>query len=276
VLVHLHAGVGDIGAFDERLGPWRRSLLAGSLSMADRVVSVSAAGAVEIERRFGVSGVVVVPNAAPPVPAAGFPEPPNGAAVRMLYLGGFADPAKGGAVVLAALEPLLRAHPVLEFQLAGPGDPPAALLRLARTEPRVRWLGWLDEAGKDAACRAADVVIFPSITEGLPVALLEAMAYGRAIVASRAGGMPEVLTDGDDAVLIPIQDPDALVAAITRLADDAEERHRLGRAAAARTARLNDIEVTGRLLTLYGEALAVSIGPRTAARQPASSSRQGP
>jgi glycosyltransferase involved in cell wall biosynthesis len=262
VLVHLHAGVGDIAAFDERLGPWRRRLLAGALGMANRVVSVSAAGAAEIERRFGVCGVVVVPNAAPPAPPPGAPGAPGRGAIRILYIGGFDDAAKGGAVLLAALEPLLRAHAGVLVDVAGPGDAPAALLRLARSEPRVRWLGWLDEAAKHAAYRAADVVIFPSITEGLPVALLEAMAHGRAIIASRAGGMPEVLTHGEDAVLVPAGAPDALVAAIVCLAGDASERHRLGRAAAARTVRLNDVEVTGRLLALYRDALEAPLSPR--------------
>lgn len=260
VLVHVHAGAGDIAAFHERLGPWRRRLLARALGMADSVVSVSTAGAAEIERRFGVRGVVVVPNAAPPAPAQAAGESRAGRAVRVLYVGGFDDPAKGGDTVVAALERLLRTDAAVEVDVAGPGDAPGSLLRLARTDARVRWLGWLDEPAKDAAFRRADVVIFPSLTEGLPVALLEAMTYERAIVASRAGGMPEILTDGQDALLIPVGDPDALVAAITRLADDPEERDRLGRAAVARTARLNDVEVTARLLALYDAALEGATG----------------
>ena len=74
----------------------------------------------------------------------------------------------------------------------------------------------------------------PSLWEGLPLALLEAMHAGTAIVASRTSGIPEAITDGVDGLLTPPGDEVALRDALVRLLPDASERARLGAAALAR------------------------------------------
>ena len=76
----------------------------------------------------------------------------------------------------------------------------------------------------------------PSLSEGLPLALLEAMFAGRAIVASAVGGIPEVITNDREGLLVPPSDPEALAAALRRLLDDPALRIRLGRAAQVRAA----------------------------------------
>ena len=249
VILHVHSGVGDIQAFDGRLGGLSRRLFRRAFASADRVLSVSAAGAREIERRFGRQGIEVVLNAAPLV---SLPEETDGTGdgVRLIYLGGFANPVKGGHVLLEALPAVLGAREVSAVTLAGPGEPPGGTNGLL-AEPRLRWVGWLDEEAKARELAAADIFLLPSTSEGLPVALLEAMSYGRAIVATRAGGMPEVLSDGEEAVLVTPGDPDALARAVRALAADPDRRRRLGRAARDRAERLNEHEVSGRLDRIY-------------------------
>jgi glycosyltransferase involved in cell wall biosynthesis len=83
--------------------------------------------------------------------------------------------------------------------------------------------------------------------------LLEAMSWGCAIVATRVGGVPEILTDGEDSLLVQPGDPDELERALVRLAGDARLRARLGAAARARAERLNSDEVCGRLDAVYRE-----------------------
>lgn len=78
---------------------------------------------------------------------------------------------------------------------------------------------------------AADVFVLSSIREGLPVSLLEAMAAGKGIVATRVGGIPDAVADGKSALLVEQDDPAALAGAIARLLDDRELRGRLGEAA---------------------------------------------
>ena len=251
VVLHVHSGVGDIEKFDRRLGRVSRQLFRRAFASADRVLSVSTAGAREVERRFGRSGVEVVPNAAPLVPLLGDERVGSRADARLLYVGGFANPVKGGHVLLDALPDMLAVHG-LTAVLAGPGEPPPRSHGLL-AHPAVHWAGWLDESAMARELSHADIFVLPSISEGLPVALLEAMSYGRAIVATRAGGVPEVLTEGRDAVLVSPGDAAALSQAVRALATDPELRGRLGRAARSRAERLNEHEVSRRLDRIYRE-----------------------
>ena len=262
VLLQLHAGAGDIDAFAARLGPLRRALLGWALRAADAVVSVSAPGARRIEESFGARDVVVIPNAAPPVrePSAASAKrgTGDGSGCQVLYMGGFVNPAKGGAVLVDALPGLLDACPGVSFVLAGTGEPPPALVELARQRPEVSWAGWLDADAKAELLSRCDVFAMPSLSEGMPIALLEAMAYGCAIVASDVGGIPDVVADGTQAILVPPADPPALTAAIAHAVADAELRERLGRAASARADDFEAGAVYDRLAAVYDRLLASS------------------
>ena len=262
VLLQLHAGAGDIDAFAARLGPVRRALLGWALRAADAVVSVSGPGARRIEENFGATDVVVIPNAAPPVDetatVAAVPSNANGARWRVLYMGGFVNPAKGGAVLVEALPDLLDACPGAEIVFAGTGEPPEDLVELARRRDDVTWAGWLDREAKAEQLSRCDVFVMPSLSEGMPIALLEAMAYGRAIVASDVGGIPDVVADGAQAILVPPADPPALTAAVARAVADAGLRERLGEAAGVRAADFEASAVYDRLAAVYDRLLAAS------------------
>jgi len=82
--------------------------------------------------------------------------------------------------------------------------------------------------------QAFDVFVLSSLHEGVPMALLEAMALGVPIVASRVGGIPEILEDSREAVLVPAKDPEALARGIGVVAGSSELRAELIRAARAR------------------------------------------
>jgi glycosyltransferase involved in cell wall biosynthesis len=79
-----------------------------------------------------------------------------------------------------------------------------------------------------------DVVVVPSHTEGMSNALLEAMAMGRAVIATAVDGNLDVVSDGVTGLLVPPRDPAALAAALVRLVDDPERARQMGRAARAR------------------------------------------
>ncbi|MDQ2766608.1 MAG: glycosyltransferase family 4 protein, partial [Gemmatimonadota bacterium] len=85
---------------------------------------------------------------------------------------------------------------------------------------------------------AGDLFTMPSLSEGLPLALVEAMSFGLPVVVTRVGGVPEVVTDGVEGFLVPPSDPSALAAALDALLDDAPRRQQMG--AAARTRALRD------------------------------------
>jgi glycosyltransferase involved in cell wall biosynthesis len=245
VVLHVHAGPGDLTEFLGRLGPVRRRILARACAACDRMLSVSASSAATLRERLIDREIIVVPNAPPPIP----PAPPRARSeeISILYLGGFENPIKGGAVLLEALPEVLRRNPRAQALLAGPGEPPGDL------PERVVWRGWLDEEAKDRVFREADIFVLPSLSEGLPVALLEAMSRELPIVASRVGGVPEVIADGVEAVLVEAGDASVLADALTSLIEDPERRRALGSAAVGRVRRLADDDVYGRLDRIYAE-----------------------
>jgi glycosyltransferase involved in cell wall biosynthesis/peptidoglycan/xylan/chitin deacetylase (PgdA/CDA1 family) len=262
VVLQFHSGGVDIGRFWAALDPFSRAIIGAAFRRVDQVLTVSAAGAEVIHREMAIEGVRVIPNPAPAVPEDHTRLPAADVPPEVLYLGGFANPAKGGRVLLDAVG-RLPADPGFELVLAGPGALPTGDGDLLRGRGHMRWAGWLEAGEKLSALQAADVVVLPSISEGLPIALLEAMAHGRAVVAARTGGIPELVTDGENGVLVDAGDAAGLAEALVALAADRPRRERLGRAARQRVERLNGEEVFGRLDTLYRD-LAGAAGGRPA------------
>ena len=111
----------------------------------------------------------------------------------------------------------------MTFRIAGDGPLKAALLRQA--PPNAKLLGRLADVRPLLA--AADVFAVPSRREGQGMAALEAMASGVPLVAARVGGLADMLVDGETALLVPPDDPDALAAALSRLQSDSRLRQKL-------------------------------------------------
>jgi glycosyltransferase involved in cell wall biosynthesis len=78
--------------------------------------------------------------------------------------------------------------------------------------------------------RAADLVVHPSHEEGFPNTILEAMAAGKAVVATNVGGIPEAVMDGETGILVPPRRPDRLAEALLALLNDPERAARMGKA----------------------------------------------
>jgi len=117
---------------------------------------------------------------------------------------------------------------------------------------RVTFVGSRDDVA--ALLPAFDVFALSSRFEGLPIALLEAMAAGRACVATPVGGVPEVVTDGVDGVLVPPGDADAFAAALAGLLADPDRRAALGEKAAARSGDFRLDVAVRRLAEIYDSA----------------------
>jgi glycosyltransferase involved in cell wall biosynthesis len=143
---------------------------------------------------------------------------------------------KGHATLLRSLEKLRAAGVDLLVLVAGDGPQRGELERQARElsldDRLVRFLGARTDV--DRLLRAADFFVLPSDTEGLPLSVLEAMAHGLPVVASRVGGIPELIEHDEHGLLVPPGDPIALADAIRRLSDDPSLRRRLGDAARLR------------------------------------------
>jgi len=122
----------------------------------------------------------------------------------------------------------------LRLAVIGDGDLRAPALDLLR-EAGVLDLAWLPGERADIAeiMRGFDVFVLPSLAEGISNTILEAMATGLPIVATRVGGNPELVNEGQSALLVPADDPEAMATAIAVYADDAAKRARHGAAGRA-------------------------------------------
>lgn len=166
---------------------------------------------------------------------------------------------KGIDILLHAFAMAIEREPKLRLTLAGSGHLAAELKMLARElgiHRSVRFLGAVPPNEIFAALRHADIAVLPSRSEGLPLALLEAMSCARPIIATRAGGMPEVIDNGENGLLVSIEDADALADALILLAGDAGLRDRLGAAAlrSFEASHHHESHVIPEMLALYRQA----------------------
>ena len=140
---------------------------------------------------------------------------------------------KGQDVLVRAVARVLKEDPSLPVYLAvaGRGEQEPVLRSLARENgiiDRVHFLGFRDDVPDLLA--AADVFALPSRSEGLPLALLEAMFAGRPVIASAVGGIPEVVRHNQEALLCEPDSPDDLASALSSLLREPDLRERLGTA----------------------------------------------
>ncbi len=153
---------------------------------------------------------------------------------------------KGHAYLLDALEHHLADRPEMQLLIAGRrGTKTPEIERRCQTPQlldRVRMLGHRDDV--PGLLAAADVFVFPSLREGLGGAAIEASALAVPVVASDLPALREVVVDGETGILVPLRAPEAIAAAIRRLADDPALRLALGTAGRARFEAHFQLETT--------------------------------
>jgi colanic acid/amylovoran biosynthesis glycosyltransferase len=153
-------------------------------------------------------------------------------------------PIKGHGVLLEAIAHLARSGERVSTTIVGDGPRRTPLERLARRLGIAELITFAGAVGQDEIGRhyeAADVFCLPSFFEGIPVVLLEAMAAGVPVVASRVAGIPELVEDGRSGILVPPGRPDLLANALRSLLGDAQRR--AGLAAEARRRVQSDFEL---------------------------------
>lgn len=183
---------------------------------------------------------------------------------RLLFVGRLIE-RKGAAEALRALSGLVRQGRDVALTVVGDGPERGALERLAselHVAARVRFEGALPPHEVAQRYRESGILLMPAITdwkgeqEGFGMVLVEAMSAGLPIVATRSGGIPDVVQDGETGLLVPERDADALAAATARLLDDAALRARLGdRAAATVRERFDPVRIARTFEQVYQRAV---------------------
>lgn len=176
--------------------------------------------------------------------------------VMLLFLGRIGE-RKGANRVLRAMAKLPDAvRGRVRLCMAGDGavDEACALAEQLGLASQVEIHSWIAGAEKEAWMRQTNVFILPSRNEGLPMAMLEAMAWGKALIVSPVGGIPEFVTDGVEGFLVPPDDIDAIADAIRKLAENPDLRRQMGMAARKRVEPLDIQNYRVRLGEIYREA----------------------
>ncbi len=206
--------------------------------LADAVLAPSAATAAELRRDYAVSKVWVVPNAVAPVgrsPEAGaVPHHPAALFVGRLRL------RKGVEVALHAISLLKSSGSEARLLVVGDGEHRHRLERVSRElglEDRVEFLGRRSREEVQALMDSSTVLVVPSLYEGMPLVVVEAMQRGLAVTASAVSGIPEVVVDGETGWLVPCEDPVALARALEEALGDPTEARRRGAAGRERLER---------------------------------------
>jgi len=141
---------------------------------------------------------------------------------------------KGHATLIRALRRIAEQRPALAWRaaIAGRGEEEEALTALIAESGllgKIHLLGYRADIADILA--AGNLFVMPSLSEGLPLALLEAMFASKPVIASHVGGIPEVVRSGEEALLVPPGDPDALADALDSALCDSDLRARLASAA---------------------------------------------
>jgi len=139
---------------------------------------------------------------------------------------------KGMDILVDAMPYILREFPSLNLLIAGDGPLKDLLQRRTRDKgigAHIRFLGYRNDV--ERLLSDIDLLVMPSKTEGFPLVLLEAMASGTPVVASNVGGIPEIVHDGHDGILVPPGDPLYLADAVIEILKNSTLREDLGRKA---------------------------------------------
>jgi len=183
--------------------------------------------------------------------------PPHALLVGII---GRLHPQKGHRVLLEAATHVVARDWQVYFILIGDGPLRHSLEAIAREQGlagRVHFLGTRHDIPQLLA--AMDLFVLSSFWEGMPNAVLEAMATGLPVVATAVGGTPEVVVDGVTGLLVPPRDPVALAQAIERLLADPELRHRMGQAGRERVEQHFSVEQMVRKTEALYEELLYSV-----------------
>jgi glycosyltransferase involved in cell wall biosynthesis len=173
-------------------------------------------------------------------------------------------PLKGYEVMLDALPAVLSAMPAAHYLIIGGGEAEYSARLKAITvkrgiAERVHFAGFKESVGSYLS--ALDLYVHPSLKEAFGLAVVEAMAMGKAVVATTTGGLPEVVAQGETGLLVPPGDAESLAAAVVSLLEDKVRREQMGRSGKARAQARFSLDTSVRHMEqLYGEVLEARKG----------------
>jgi glycosyltransferase involved in cell wall biosynthesis len=231
VVMHTHGG--EFAKQFPDMPTWLQTFIRRTFQQCDAVITLAETWrcfyvdtlGIDPSRALILKNPVTLPAIPPPTP----PAPP----VQLLYLGMLSAP-KGAFDLIEAIAGIDEAkRQKLHLTMAGHGQLEEARTRVANANlgETIELRGWINADERDDLLKKTHIFVLPSHYEGLPMALLEAMSFGLSPIATPVGGIPDVLNDGENGLLVPVEEPKRLANAILRLVEDDGLRCRLGQAA---------------------------------------------
>jgi glycosyltransferase involved in cell wall biosynthesis len=169
------------------------------------------------------------------------------------HVGALDNDHKGQAHIIAVARRLADSHPGIHFLLVGGGPDEAMLRSMAHGLHNVHFTGFVSNVGDYLAM--FDIFVLPSNREGLGSILLDAMQSGLPVIASRTGGIPELVHEGENGLLLAPGDVRGFEAAVLRLYDAPDERARLGARSRTLAADFTPAAMARQYLALYESIL---------------------
>lgn len=163
---------------------------------------------------------------------------------------------KGYEVMIEALPMIMKTSPAVHYLIVGSGDVAyearlKAMVEILGVESRVHFAGF--QVSVYPCLAAMDLYVHPALMEGFGIAVLEAMAMHKPVVATTTGGLPEIVQEGETGMLVPPGDADALAKAVSSLLQDPARCRQLGEAGRARVAAHFTVEaMMDQLVSGYG------------------------
>ncbi|HNP65150.1 MAG TPA: glycosyltransferase family 4 protein [Woeseiaceae bacterium] len=223
---------------------------------AGRIVAISSAVVRSIKKRFDGDEPAIIPDA-----HSGFRA--DGCVVEAIrdrfpgktligHVGALVHSHKGQMTIIEVARQAAESRPDWQFVICGDGEDEARYREAIGDLENIELTGWVENVGDYLA--SFDVFLYPSLHEALGSTLLDAMYFGLPIVASKVDGIPDVVVDGVNGMLVPPEQPAAIIAAIDNLLQDSERLAAM-QAGNREKARLFDVEhMTNAYLDVY-EAL---------------------
>ena len=249
ILLHIHAPSEE--SLFRKTRPWALRYLFRS---ATRVIALSQHWADLFAFYQPQAQIVVIPNPVRTFEAVTVEKevPPV-----VLFVGKL-EARKGYGDLLTAAAEVLPQFPTTQFWFAGHGELKAASERIKQLgiERSVRLLGWVSGTALEEIYPQASLLALPSYAEGVPMSVIEAMSHGVPVVCTPVGGVPDMIRDGENGLLVNPGDVRSLARQIGLLLRDPEAAAKLGYAGQRTVRERCSLEITSKALnTLYAEVL---------------------
>lgn len=222
VFVHLHSG-GFSDFYWEKCGATEKKIVKFILDRADRIVVLSSQWWPLLEKITLNKRIVKIPNFI--LEAQGELSSCEREKSSALFLGRLSE-EKGFFDLLEATALVKRYIPNFKLRCGGEGDVNDVMSRIKKLgiDRNVELLGWVDEEERMKLLECSTIFVLPSYVEGMPMAVIEAMSMGIPVVASNVGGVPDVIENGKEGILVGAGDVNAIAKALVGLLEDASER----------------------------------------------------